>query len=75
MIQGGSQQKPKNHVDFKSEFYFSTPIWVAQAPMFLKSMTKLTNKYIKKAEKNLKTKFKKRTKMETSYRRFWFIKT
>ncbi len=46
MIQGGSN-KQKNHVDFKSEFYFSTPIWVAQAPMFLKSMNKLTNKYIK----------------------------
>ena len=46
MIQGGSQQKPKNHVDFKSEFYFSTPIWVAQAPMFLKSMNKLTNKSV-----------------------------
>ena len=37
MIQGGSN-KPKNHVDFKSEFYFSTPVWIAQAPMFLKSM-------------------------------------
>ena len=62
MIQGGSQQKPKNHVDFKSEFYFSTPIWVAQAPMFLKSMNKLTNKYIKKAEKNLKVNLKKEPK-------------
>ena len=62
MIQGGSQQKPKNHVDFKSEFYFSTPIWVAQAPMFLKSMNKLTNKYIKKAEKNLKENLKKEPK-------------
>ena len=60
MIQGGSN-KPKNHVDFKSEFYFSTPIWVAQAPMFLKSMTKLTDKYIKKADKQLKDKIKKAT--------------
>ena len=58
--QGGSS-KPKNHVDFKSEFYFSTPIWVAQAPMFLKSMNKLTNKYIKKSRKDFKRKFKKRT--------------
>ena len=62
MIQGGSQKKPKNHVDFKSEFYFSTPIWVAQAPMFLKSMSKLTNKYIKKAEKTLKENLKKEPK-------------
>ena len=61
MIQGGSN-KPKNHVDFKSEFYFSTPIWVAQAPMFLKSMTKLTDKYIKKADKLLKQNLKKEPK-------------
>ena len=61
MIQGGIN-KPKNHVDFKSEFYFSTPIWVAQAPMFLKSMNKLTNKYIKKAEKDLKDNLKKEPK-------------
>jgi uncharacterized protein (TIGR02466 family) len=38
MIQGGSStaQKPKGHVDFKSAFYFQTPVWVAEAPMFLK---------------------------------------
>ena len=34
MIQGGSS-KPKGHVDFKSAFYFQTPIWIAEAPMFL----------------------------------------
>ena len=27
MIQGGSS-KPKGHVDFKSAFYFQTPIWI-----------------------------------------------
>ena len=36
MIQGGSS-KPKGHVDFKSAFYFQTPIWIADAPMFLKN--------------------------------------
>ena len=57
MIQGGSN-KPKGHVDFKSAFYFQTPIWIAEAPMFLKNATKVTDKYIKKAEKLLKDKFK-----------------
>ena len=52
MIQGGSN-KPKNHVDFQSHFYFQTPIWIAEAPMFLKNATKVTDKYIKKAEKAL----------------------
>ena len=36
MIQGGSS-KPKGHVDFKSAFYFQTPVWIAEAPMFLKN--------------------------------------
>ena len=60
MIQGGSStaQKPKGHVDFKSAFYFQTPVWVAEAPMFLKNTIKLTDKYIKKAKKNLKDKLK-----------------
>ena len=48
MIQGGSStaQKPKGHVDFKSAFYFQTPVWVAEAPMFLKDTIKLTDKYM-----------------------------
>ena len=50
MIQGGSN-KPKGHVDFQSAFYFQTPIWIAEAPMFLKNAIKVTDKYIKKAEK------------------------
>ena len=39
--QGGSNtpQKPKGHVDFKSAFYFQTPVWIAEAPMFLKNAT------------------------------------
>ena len=38
--QGGSStpQKPKGHVDFKSAFYFQTPVWIAEAPMFLKAI-------------------------------------
>ena len=39
MKQGGSS-KPKKHVDFKSAFYFQTPVWIAEAPMFLKMQLK-----------------------------------
>ena len=58
--QGGSNTlpKPKGHVDFKSAFYFQTPVWIAEAPMFLKSAIKLTDKYLKKGEKLLKDKMK-----------------
>ena len=35
--QGGSTEKSKNHVDFKSAFYFQTPVWIAEAPIFLKN--------------------------------------
>ena len=39
--QGGSstKPKPKGHVDFKSAFYFQTPLWVAEAPLFLEKYT------------------------------------
>ena len=62
--QGGSStpQKPKGHVDFKSAFYFQTPVWIAEAPMFLKNTIKLTDKYIKKADKLLKDKLKNEPK-------------
>ena len=64
MIQGGSStaQKPEGHVDFKSAFYFQTPIWIAEAPMFLKNTIKVTDKYIKKADKLLKDKLKNEPK-------------
>jgi hypothetical protein len=64
MIEGGSStpQKGKNHVDFKSSFHFQTPVWVAEAPMFLKNAIKVSNKYIKKAEKLLKDKLKNEPK-------------
>ena len=57
MIQGGSN-KPKNHVDFQSHVYFQTPVWVAEAPMFVKKTLKVTDQYIKKAKKLLKDKQK-----------------
>jgi len=63
--QGGSN-KPKNHVDFKSEFYFQTPIWVAQAPMFIKKLMPITDKYIKKADKLQKETLKKEPKWKKS---------
>ena len=47
MIQGGSS-KPKGHVDFKSAFYFQTPVWVAEAPMFLKNAIKVTDNALNK---------------------------
>jgi hypothetical protein len=73
--QGGSStpQKPKGHVDFKSAFYFQTPVWIAEAPMFLKNAIKLTDKYIKKADKLLKDKLKNEPTMEKRYRYIWFI--
>jgi uncharacterized protein (TIGR02466 family) len=62
--QGGSSTlpKPKGHVDFKSAFYFQTPVWVAEASMFLKNADKVCDRYIKKAKKNLKDKLKNEPK-------------
>ena len=37
MKQGGSNKETKQRVDFKSAFYFQTPVWIAEAPMFLKN--------------------------------------
>ena len=64
MEQGGSStpKKPKGHVDFKSAFYFQTPLWIAEAPMFLKNTIKVTNQYVKKAEKLLRDKLKNEPK-------------
>ena len=62
MIQGGSNKQNKNHVDFKSAFYFQTPLWVAEAPLFLKNTLKVTDKYIKKSQKNLKDTLKNEPK-------------
>ena len=65
-IKQGGSNKSKNHVDFKSEFYFQTPIWVAQAPMFIKKLMPITDKYIKKADKLQKETLKKEPKWKKS---------
>jgi uncharacterized protein (TIGR02466 family) len=54
--------KSKGHVSFRSALYFQTPIWTADAPMFLKNAIKVTDKYIKKADKILKENLKKQPK-------------
>jgi len=61
IVQGGSN-KPKNHVDFKSAFHFASPLWMAEVPMFLKQSIKVTDKYVKKADKLLKDKLKNEPK-------------
>ena len=40
-----------NHVKFNGAAYFSTPVWTAQATVFLKKMLKLTDGYLKKTKK------------------------
>jgi len=46
-------QGSNNHVKFDSAAYFSTPVWTAYAPMFLKTMLKLTDGYLKKTKKTV----------------------
>ena len=41
------------NVKFNSAAYFSTPVWVAEAPVFLKKMLKLTDGYLKTTEKKV----------------------
>jgi hypothetical protein len=48
MIQGSH-----NHVKFNSAVYFSTPVWTAACPMFIKPMLKLTDRYLKKSKKKI----------------------
>ena len=53
----------QNHVKFNSAAYFSTPVWTAECPMFIKPMLKLTDRYLKKArKKNLQPLIKERDK-------------
>ena len=47
--------------------YFKTPIWSEQKPEFLKSITKATDKYIKKARKTQKKYIKQYGDFGTSY--------
>jgi len=48
MIQGTN-----NNIKFHSAAYFSTPVWTAQVPNFLKQMLKLTNGYLKHTQKTI----------------------
>ena len=59
--QGGSNTS-KNNVNFTSAFYFQTPIWTAEAPIFLNNSIQVTNQYLKKSEKLLKDKIKNNPK-------------
>ena len=45
-----------NHVKFNSAAYFSTPVWTAEAPMFLSKMLRLTDGYLKKTQKKIMNK-------------------
>ena len=44
------------------EDHFKCPIWMADAPEFLKELNKATDPYIKQAKKNLENNIKKRNK-------------
>ena len=46
-------QGSNNHVKFNSAAYFSTPVWTADASVFLKTMLKLTDGYLKKTKKTV----------------------
>ena len=46
-------QNTRTNVKFNSAAYFSTPVWVAEAPVFLKKMLKLTDGYLKTTEKKV----------------------
>ena len=46
-------QNTSTNVKFNSAAYFSTPVWVAEAPVFLKKMLKLTDGYLKTTEKKV----------------------
>ena len=44
------------------EEYFKCPIWYADAPEFVESLNKASDKYIKQSKKNLKKQIEKRNK-------------
>ena len=49
-------QGSHNHIKFNSAAYFSTPVWTADASVFLKPMLKLTDGYLKKTKKTVMAK-------------------
>jgi len=42
-----------HHIKFNNSQYFGTPIWNAEAPIFLKQMLKLTDGYLKHTQKKI----------------------
>ena len=53
MKEGTQNTNTNTNVKFNSAAYFSTPVWVAEAPVFLKKMLKLTDGYLKTTEKKV----------------------
>ena len=52
-------QGTNNNIQFNSSQYFGTPIWNADAPVFLKQMLKLTDGYLKHTQKKIMNKSNK----------------
>ena len=53
-----------NNIKFNSAVYFSTPVWNADASIFLKKMLKLTDGYLKHTQKKFMNKsIKERNKL------------
>ena len=48
---------------FNANVYFGTPVWTNVVPEFIKPINKLSDKYIKNAQKNLQPSIKARNKM------------
>ena len=53
MKEGTQNTNTNTNVKFNSAAYFSTPVWVVEAPVFLKKMLKLTDGYLKTTEKKV----------------------
>ena len=50
MKEGTQNTNTNTNVKFNSAAYFSTPVWVAEAPVFLKKMLKLIRNNVNKKE-------------------------
>ena len=48
---------------FNANVYFGTPVWTNVVPEFIKPINKLSDKYIKNAQKNLQPSIKARDKI------------
>tara|TARA_R100001086_G_scaffold173379_1_gene94963 strand:- start:379 stop:783 length:405 start_codon:yes stop_codon:yes gene_type:complete len=49
--------------NFNASVYFGTPMWSNEVPEFIKPINKLSDKYIKKAKKDLLPSLKERDKL------------